>query len=286
MTKIISESSELVLSPVTGGAVISLTLDGTSVLRSGPTIVRPDWNPLDYGSFPLVPFSGRIANGRFCANEQTIKLPANLAPEPHAIHGHGWQSAWTTETVSGRSATLSYHHNPDAWPWSYEAKQHFVLDRLSLFLTLTLTNTSDSAMPAGLGWHPYFPRKDAELLLPTESVWLSDENMIPQAPEPVTGLMDLRSPKRVEQLNLDYAFNVTKSEAVITYPEYAVTLRADPKFTKSIVYVPPGENYFCVEPVTHSPDAINSALPQSITGLKWLEPGETLSGKIELSIQR
>jgi aldose 1-epimerase len=286
MTHLIHENSELVLSPKTGGVVVSLTLDGIEIIRSGPATPQPNWAPLDYGSFPLVPFSGRIASGRFNLGGKDILLPANFPPEPHAIHGHGWQSEWTVIDSGLDFAELSYKHQLDAWPWEYEATQRFLLENDRLALELSLTNKSDTAMPAGIGWHPYFPRENAILELPTESVWLSDENIIPRAPEPVLASMDLRSGRRVEQLDLDYAFDVSRSEATIRYPEHIVTLRADSKFTKSVVYVPPNENYFCVEPVTHSPDAINSDLPTSITGLEWLKSGETLSGRIELLVKR
>src|SRR6185369_13991324 len=44
--------------------------------------------------FPLVPFSNRIREGRFRFGGREIALPLNQLPQPHAEHGHGWQSAW------------------------------------------------------------------------------------------------------------------------------------------------------------------------------------------------
>lgn len=38
-----------------------------------------------------------------------------------------------------------------------------------------------------------------------------------------------------------------------------------------MVFTPEGQDYFCVEPVSHATDAINRA-PETML---WLEPGET-----------
>src|SRR5690349_784157 len=51
-------------------------------------------NPLGMASFPLVPFSNRIRDGRLRFEGRTIEIPLNFPPERHALHGHGWQRPW------------------------------------------------------------------------------------------------------------------------------------------------------------------------------------------------
>ncbi|CCD01316.1 protein of unknown function (plasmid) [Azospirillum baldaniorum] len=47
---------------------------------------------------------------------------------------------------------------------------------------------------------------------------------------------------------------------------------------------PPGEDYLCVEPVSHMTDAVNHP-EQPDTGLRRLEPGEELSGTMRLRLE-
>src|SRR5437867_6886737 len=109
-------------------------------------------------AFPLVPYSNRIRDGRFLFRGRAVALPLNPPPERHSIHGHGWQAAWRALETSASAALLEYRHPADAWPWAYRATQRFTLTPAGLGVELTLANESDSPMPAGLGWHPYFPR--------------------------------------------------------------------------------------------------------------------------------
>ena len=60
------------------------------------------------------------------------------------------------------------------------------------------------------------------------------------------------------------------------------TLEASDEFRHLVVYTPPSEDYFCVEPTSHAPDAVNSALPAKLTGYRELLPGESFTATIEL----
>jgi aldose 1-epimerase len=232
----------------------------------------------------MLPFSGRIANGQFRVGTETIKLSPNMPPEPHAIHGFGWQTAWGIEESTETSATLTQTNPEHSWPWDYIARQKFKLTNSGLHLSLSVTNHSDTPMPAGLGWHPYFNREGAYLTADTTHIWRSGDDMIPAPPVSVDTQADLRNRRRVDELHLDYAFNVGAPIQTIDWQDLTLTQIADPIFQKMIVYVPKGENFFCVEPATHAPDAVNAQLGDDMTGLRWLKRDETLSGDIELKI--
>ena len=274
----------LELDPCAGGAVSKLKHRDLDVLRPAPERVGPAFDALMYASFPMVPFVGRIHRGQFSHNGQDVQLHANLPPEPHAIHGHGWQDVWKIEAQTKTSATLSYNHTSDAWPWAYEARQMFRLGEDRLTIELSVTNRSDTPMPAGLGWHPYFYRAGATLVVPTTHVWTPDEETGDNAPSPVKIIGDLSRARIVQDLSLDTSFSVEPGAIEINWPTHAVIIKSDPIFSHATVFVPPGEDYFCAEPSTQAPNAINSELPDDVTGLTWLKPGETLSGKIKLSV--
>ena len=139
-------------------------------------------------------------------------------------------------------------------------------------------------MPAGLGWHPYFSRKDATLIVPTTHIWSVDPETGQNAPSPVKITEDLSRARIVDGLTLDTSFSVDPGAMVINWPTHGVTIKPEPVFGHATIFVPPGEEHFCVEPITHAPNAVNSDLDEETTGLKWLAPGQTLSGKIKLSV--
>ena len=78
-------SAELVLAPQTGGAVVSWTRGADPIFR------RPNVNPTgarDLASYPLVPYSNRVANRRFSFAGTDYALPDLMMG--WAIHGAGW----------------------------------------------------------------------------------------------------------------------------------------------------------------------------------------------------
>lgn len=273
------------LDPCAGGSVQSLRHRDLDILRPGPDRCGPAFNALNYAAFPMVPFVGRIHEGRIEVDGEQMELHANLPPEAHAIHGHGWQDAWQVETQSETSATLYYKHAADAWPWDYEARQTFTLFDDALDVEIAVTNLSDRVMPAGLGWHPYFSSAGAVLQANTEDVWAVNDDTGQNRPIRVANGSDLSHARLVEELTLDDSFSVAPGPIRMTWPTHTVTLESDPLFSKVTVFVPPGETFFCAEPISQAPNAINSDLSPDKTGLKHLAKGETLSGRIRLSVK-
>lgn len=276
----------LVVMPGLGGSVRSFTWNGQNILRPAPQTVP--MNLLDTAAFPLFPFSGRIDHGKFCWNGREVQLRANFPPEPHAIHGQAWLAPWHVEEILPAAVSLTYHHARGHWPWEYRSVQRFELFDHGLKLGMELTNLSDEIMPAGLGWHPYFPRGDAEVSANVSDIWVAESGMIPDRRAPLGSGTDIRSARKVDDLNLDNAFTARPANAQINWPGtgIGVTLTSSSELGHIVVYVPPGRDFFCVEPVSHSPDAINSLHEASITGLRTLAPGETLSASIVLEVSR
>ena len=91
-------SAEVGIAPAIGG---SLTRYRSIVGKEAHDWLR-DATPADLSSgaadrlasFPLVPFSNRIRDGRFGFGGHSVRLPLNCPPERHAQHGHGWQAPW------------------------------------------------------------------------------------------------------------------------------------------------------------------------------------------------
>jgi len=277
----------LELCPAGGGCITAFRYKNIDVMRPASQAYWDKLEPREAGSFPLVPYSNRIADGRFTYEGQDFQLPINMPPQPHAIHGDGWQAPWTIEVQKPASAVLLFE--PKDAPIPHRSRQHLTLDEDGLTASLELTNTGDSALPFGIGHHPYFPRTGG-LTLQAEvgAVWIPDERELPKDKIAVPDAWDFMTPKRLAPLNLDNCFTGFGGKAVMVWPETGLTLNieADPVFGHLVVFVPPGEDFVCVEPVSNVTNAIHQLLDgRDDTGLKRLQPGEIVSGSIRFSVR-
>jgi aldose 1-epimerase len=241
------------------------------------------------GSFPLVPFSNRIRDGRFDFAGRRHQLPRSFAAVAHPLHGHGWQSAWTLTEHSAACAELLLRHPADDWPWRYWARQRFTLDDSGLHHELDLHNDSDEPMPAGVGLHPYFVRSaDVRLFAQLPQVWPTDADCLPSAAVATPAAWDFTAGRRIAELALDHCFSGWDGRAVIDWPTARCRLVIDaaPPLTTLVIYSPAGGDFFCVEPVSHVTDAINlSQRGVSGTGAAVLLPGQTLHASTRFGIE-
>lgn len=264
-------AARLELAPEVGGAVARFAVAGREVMR--PMSPGAD-DALHTASFPLVPFCNRIPNGRFAFRGREVALPPNLGDHPHTLHGQGWRAAWTVDRVQDGEALLSYDHEPSDWPWAYRAEQRFVLSETALRVTLSVTNTGEEPMPAGLGLHPYFPRRPGETLTaPVDGVWLIDEAVLPASHHAGVWGPDWAGGAQVAGHDLiDHCYTGWTQRAELTAPGRPTTiLTASPECRWLHVYVPPGEDFYCVEPCASRPDPFG--LPDA--GVVTLAPGES-----------
>lgn len=271
------------LEPALGGSVVRFEIGGAPLFRPAPESAN---DVLLTGCFPLVPFVNRVRDGVVRFRGREIRLSPNLPPQKHPLHGQGWRSAWTVERADERSAELLFRHETGEWPWAYEARQRFAVEERGLTVVLECRNTSATAMPCGLGQHPYFPC-DAETVLDAAvtHVWTVDEEIMPVERAPATGLYDLRE-RRIAGADLDNGYDGWSGRAVITWPGMArLTMSADaPRFQ---VYAPPTGEVFAAEPVTNANDAISR--PESEwaeLGLVMLEPGQSTALEVRFEAER
>lgn len=279
---------ELEVCPAIGGCITVFRHDERDLMRPAGATFLADADPREAGSFPLVPFSNRIADGRFGFDGRSYALAPNLAPEPHAIHGYGWQHPWQIETAGESDLTLTLDHRIAGTPLDYRAQQTFALGEHGLELTIELTNRGEGPMPAGIGCHPYFVRGAATTLeARLDHVWLADARKLPTRPVALPPGWDLAAAPRVADLELDNCFGGWDGAARIRWPELGLTLAvaADPVFGHLVVYVPAGRDHFCVEPVSHVNDGFN-LLERGVagTGVRVLAPGERLAGSVRFGV--
>jgi aldose 1-epimerase len=276
------------LCPRWGGAIAAFRKADRPLLRpAGATFLRRG-DPRLAACFPLVPFSNRIADARFSFQGRAYDLDRNFPPEPHAIHGYGWQKPWEVAEASPSRAELTFRHAVSGTPFDYRARQVFALRENGLEVALEVTNVGDGPMPAGIGLHPYFPRtEDVTLRARLDHVWLPDERKIPQQRVTLPAAWDFARRLRLAPLDLDHCFGGWDGRAELHWPETDLTLviEAAPPLRHLVIYVPPGQDFFCIEPVSHVNDGFN-LLERGVegTGVRVLASGETLGGTLRLRV--
>jgi aldose 1-epimerase len=281
------------VSPSLGGTILRYTWRGMPILRESdgvPAIARLT------ACYPLVPFSNRVANGQLAFGDAVYPVPRTVDYAVLPMHGLAWQRAWRIATRAGNHATLTQDYAPEgatpAWPFPYAAQQTFALDEGGLHITLSIRNTGKSPQPAGLGWHPYFPRTPrTRVWADVEEMWVNDDANLPIRLEPAPAA--LATGMLVEHTDYDNVFRGFRGRARVDWPERdtAVTLRADAALSHLVIFTPPGKPHLAVEPVSHMTDAFNrytaaggAAAPgrDPTTGTVVLAPDETLTGTISL----
>jgi aldose 1-epimerase len=277
------------LCPTLGGSIAALrwrhpTGRWIELLRptSASALARRDIGGVS--CFPLTPYSNRLRNGRFEFEGRQIVLPIN-AGGPHAEHGHGWQRPWQAITQTPDRAVLRLTHGADAWPFDYVIEQRFQLGSDGLEVELTARNDSNRAMPFGFGLHPYFPRTpNCRLTAAVGGFWETDGEVMPTRHIPPPAALDPTRGLPVSQSTMDNAFTGWEGRAVIDWPEHAsrLTLSATAALRFLVVYIPPGEDYFCAEPVSNCTDTFNLARERDDTGLIVVAPGQAVSARVAL----
>ena len=283
-----SRNALLEIVPEIGGSITRYCLKTKEqvleLMRPSTQVGLAAEDPTKMSCFPLIPFSNRIRNGRFSFQGKQIKMFTNFPPEVHTIHGHGWKAPWTVSEVKENRAVLAYQHFPDEWPFPYLARQVLELNGPSLTVTLQITNNGKSAMPAGMGLHPYFVRTpQASITAKTEKMWINDAETMPLRLESVPETKLLNQGLSVTQNTLDNLFTGWNREVLISWPEWNANLRiiADAPLDFMVIYTPADADFFCVEPVSNVTDAFNMlARGEFGHGAKTLLPGELLEGKI------
>jgi aldose 1-epimerase len=280
---------ELDLCPRLGGTISGFRHQGLDLMRPPGARFLGAGDPGEASCFPLVPFSNRIADAGFRFRGEVYELPRNFPPEPHAIHGQGWQHPWTAAAASASRAELTFRHAVPGTPLDYHARQLFELDDDGLSVTIAVTNGGERPMPAGVGLHPYFARTAGVTLTASlDHVWLADERKIPKERVPLPAHWDFSKAPRVAALQMDNCFGGWDGHAQIHWPETRLTLtiESDPGLGHLVIYIPPGADFFSVEAVSNANDGFNlMARGVDGTGVRVLEPGETLSGTVRFGVR-
>jgi aldose 1-epimerase len=249
----------------------------------------------------LIPFPGRVRDGRYVFGGESYEMVRNDKDGPNAIHGFLRAAPWQVTARSDRAATFSAGLVPGqhaGYPFSLRADVTYELDphRAGMTCRFAVENTGDTPAPVGAGFHPYFivgspTIDDARLRVPMASTLELDAGLLPTGRVlPVDGTAyDFRTARPVDGtvFNTCYLHPLRDADGLLRIRLQgaeeggrAVTVWMDRAFDYAVLYsgdpLPPSHRRraLAIEPMTCGSDAFN--YPE--WGLVALAPGETLAG--------
>jgi aldose 1-epimerase len=242
-------------------------------------------DPVEMASFPLVPFCNRVKNGRFTWQGRDVYLPPNHPGDQFVLHGYGWKVPWQISERDLSDVQLLWQHEAGIWPWRFDATQDISVTENSMRIEMRVVNRSDEPMPCGLGHHPYFPLTPQTILdTSVREMIQTDTSLIPTQRTDVAEGNIFGSPRHPHGHPLDNTFTGWTQPASIEQPHVDLKARisAEPHSSHLAVFVPPQGQFFCVEPVTNVPNALN--MSQAEGGITKLEPGESLRYLLSIEV--
>lgn len=269
-----------------GGRLDAIYYQGVPILRK--TLDYMSRDPLQSACFPLVPFSNRIRAGVFIFNGKEYQLTPNWDGDQPVIHGEAWQNAWQVSERGAHHIIMQFEGH-GWWPWDYRAKQIFSISEQGIDMKLEIENLSDSEMPIGLGFHPYFPKyKDTKLQFNSDAIWppMTDKPLkIENSP-----YLSFNQNRQVDDYPLDHCFENLHGDIIIEQPSLGLNIimqyiSEDITSCGShhVIVYNPTEDYFCVEPVSHITGAIGSNELEKPINI--LQSNEKISLHIRISAQ-
>lgn len=276
--------SLLVVSPRAGSAIIKLALAGRDVLRPVSNIDQTDLDASELGEFPMAPWVNRVCDGQFQWRGASIAIGPGEFGGERGLHGIGWRESWSVVGQSSSQLALELTQSANrGWPFPFTARRRFQLSDEACRIDLKVTNTADDPMPVCGGFHPFFPAAGGVVRARVDGAWICDERGIPLEWRAGHASDLLACGLSVGELELDHCFTGWDGRAELSWPSHTVLVETSPALTFLQVYTPGGRDFFCVEPQSAMPDALNR--PPGEGGLTILQPGDALELSMSLSIR-
>jgi len=146
-------------------------------------------NPLYRGAW-LYPFPSRLAKGRYAWQGKEYRFPLNAPGGENALHGFLNQLTpqIVSQAVGADTAAIAVQYRYDGarpeYPFPAEITVEYRLQSpAELHITMSVHNLHDTAVPVGVGWHPYFSLQgqvdELSLQLPGCDLAVLDAQLLP-----------------------------------------------------------------------------------------------------------
>ncbi len=275
MHEIGNDRYRALIAPGAGGAVMALEYQGRNIMRPAPSVEAIKADPRQAACFPCVPWFGRLFGGLDFDGRHYDLAPTLPACDPaHALHGEGWINSWTVTSGTQTSLKIRFDHaqEADKFPFSFRAEQSFSVGE-AFEIDLSVTNTGDAPMPAGLGLHPFFPRHEkTRLRYSADRLWTPEPAGGGSFVAPLPAGYDFSGGTPLAAA-MDHTYIAWAGDTDIVNGRETINIQSNASFLH--IYAPADERFFCLEPVTHLPGKF---------GQEALRPAATMSIFCRISI--
>jgi galactose mutarotase-like enzyme len=242
----------------------------------------------------LAPWPNRLGDGRYVFEGVEAQAPINELPAHNAIHGLVRWMPWRMVGRAQNRVSMAVELRPSpAYPFSLRLTVEYRLGRDGLTVVTDADNLGPTALPFGLGFHPYLtvgtPTVDqVRLTVPAGRRLLADDRGLPTGSGPVVGTeFDFTQGRLIGVTRLDTAYTDLhrgsdgRARVEVDHPDEAtgMTLWTDERFGYLMVFsgdtLDPDHRRrsLAVEPMSCPPDAFRSG-----TGVTILRPGGRWTG--------
>jgi aldose 1-epimerase len=274
----------------------------TDLLYADPQVF-PEGRPTRSGIPILFPFPNRLRGGLLPWEGKTHQLPLTDSNGKNAIHGFACRHPWRVSAngASAQSAWLAaeFQASRDApetrtqWLADYRLTVTFRLSADRLQLEAAVENVDRTALPFGLGYHPYFRLHAADDLVraPAGLLWELEENLPTGKRLPVDAPRNLSSARPASQLQLDDVFtalpcdpSAMKNGLCFRGQVGQVQLWTSQEFRELVAFTPPHRQAVCLEPYTCTTDAANLQARGIDAGWLTLAPGQSWNSVFAMAV--
>lgn len=250
----------------------------------------------------LIPFPGRVREGRYVFEGREHQMVKNDKESPAAIHGFLRTVIWDQKTATDEAVTFTTAFDKDTnvgYPFALSAEVTYHLTHTGLRCEFRIENIGADDAPVGAGFHPYFTVgsdliDDNLLHVPFNSV-LEYKNLLPTGkvlPVEKTD-WDFQQPSVIGDTVFNTCYlNPTRDSDGLAHIRIgdvntgrAITVSLDKSCSFVVLYSgdplpePHRRRSLAIEPMTCGTDAFN----HPAWGLAVLKPGDLLQGAWEVT---
>ncbi|WP_084079535.1 aldose 1-epimerase family protein [Demequina sp. NBRC 110057] len=181
----------------------------------GRDVVLPygeDEFPPAFAGMVLAPWPNRLRDGQYTFAGEELQVPVSEPDRGTALHGLASFQYWTVESVADASVTFTLDLAPSpGYPFQLALATTYTLSDAGLAITTEARNVGATALPYGVGFHPWFAPGGTELdactlqLTAGQNVTV-DERLLPTGAVDVSGTFDIREARSLAGVGFDDAW--------------------------------------------------------------------------------
>ena len=258
--------------PERGGIIYDLQINGKKLLYLDEKTFQDNSQKIHGGIPFLFPIAGKLKNSQTEFNGKTYTMGG---------HGFARDYPFTLDKIDEKETELSFYSTPETralYPFFFEIHLNYYFKNETFIIDQEYRNLGSHSMPIHFGFHPYF------LLSGTSPLNISGEGtscvdymknneamevphkFIPDTADETNWIIcQARSPFSIKQDGWDYSIQLDFSD----------------NFNYIVMWGLKGKPFFCVEPWSAFPDAMNTR-----KDIIWIEPEKAERATISIALTK